>query len=66
MNAILAFSMENAEFPIDFYNEYSLTLGRQSQGVTQLKNNILVMVEKSKKVPTKPDVSETQAKMDIP
>ena len=30
LNAILAFSMENAEFPIDFYNEYSLTLGRAS------------------------------------
>lgn len=26
LNAILAFSMETAEFPIDFFNDYSLTL----------------------------------------
>jgi hypothetical protein len=34
LNAILAFSMETSEFPIDFFNDYSLTLrGRTTQGV---------------------------------
>ena len=26
LNAILAFSMETAEFPVDFFNDYSLSL----------------------------------------
>jgi len=26
LNAILAFTMETAEFPIDFFNDYSLSL----------------------------------------
>ena len=34
LNAILAFSMETSEFPVDFYNDYSLSLrGRTTQGV---------------------------------
>ena len=34
LNAILAFSMETSEFPVDFFNDYSLTLrGRTTQGV---------------------------------
>ena len=28
LNAILAFSMESLEFPADYFNEYSLTMGR--------------------------------------
>jgi len=56
--AILAFTLETREFPIDFFNDYSLTLGRTSQGVTQFKNNMISMVDKSKKVSTKPNVSD--------
>ena len=39
LNAILAFTMETAEVPLDFFNNYSLTLrGRTTQGVTAFKN----------------------------
>ena len=35
LNAILALSLETAEFPADYFNEYQLTLrGRTTQGVT--------------------------------
>jgi len=63
--AILAFFMETAEFPIDFYNEYSLSLGRQSQGVTLFKNGMISMVDKSKKVPTKPEISDALKETNI-
>ena len=66
LNAILAFSMESLEFPIDYFNEYSLTMGRQSQGVTSFKQNMLSMTDKSKKLSTKPDMSDNQKSMDIP
>lgn len=58
LTAILGFFMEASEFPIDYFNEYSLTLGRQSQGVSAFKNAMTCMVDKSKKVPTKPDITE--------
>ena len=59
--------METAEFPIDFFNDYSLSLrGRTTQGVTLFKNQILAMVDNSKKKSTKPDVSTVQEKMNIP
>jgi hypothetical protein len=64
--AVLAFSLETSEFNADFFNEYSLTLGRSSQGVTQFKNSMLTMVDKSKKIPTKPDVSQAQQEMNVP
>lgn len=57
LSAILALFMETKEFPIDFFNEYSLTLGRQSQGVTAFKNAMVCMVDKSKVVPTKPGLT---------
>ena len=66
LNAILAFSMESLEFPIDYFNEYSLTMGRQSQGVTSFKQNMLSMTDKSKKLSTKPDMSDNLKSMDIP
>jgi hypothetical protein len=66
LTAVLAFSLETHEFPIDFFNEYSLTLGRSSQGVTLFRNSMLAMVDKSKKTPTKPDVSDKQQDMNIP
>jgi hypothetical protein len=66
LTAVLAFSMETKEFPIDFYNEYSLTTGRSSLGSTLFKNAMVNMVEKSKKVPTKPDVSDALLAMKIP
>lgn len=59
LNAILAFQMETAQFPLDFFNEYTLSLrGRTSQGVVLFKNQMLALVDKSKQIPTKPDVSE--------
>ena len=67
LNSILAFTMETAEFPVDFFNDYSLSLrGRTTQGVTLFKNQILAMVDNSKKKSTKPDVSDSQQKMKIP
>ena len=57
--------METHEFPQDFFNEYTLSMGRQSQGVTQFKNNMIAMVDKSKKIPTKPDVTPAQESMQI-
>ena len=39
LNAVLALSLETAEFPAEYFNEYALTLrGRATQGVTQFKN----------------------------
>ena len=66
LNAILAFSMESLEFPADYFNEYSLTMGRQSQGVTLFKRNMLSMTDKSKKLSTKPELSDKQRAMEIP
>ena len=41
LNAILALSMETAEFSMDFFNDYSLSLrGRGTQGVTAFKNHM--------------------------
>jgi|TARA_B110000285_G_scaffold226751_1_gene286992 hypothetical protein len=67
INATLAFTMETAEFSVDFFNDYSLSLrGRTTQGVTLFKNQILAMVDGSKKKSTKPEVTESQTKMNIP
>jgi hypothetical protein len=67
LNAILAFSMETSEFPVDFFNDYSLTLrGRTTQGVQLFKNQILAMVENSKKKSAKPEPTDDQTKMNIP
>ena len=64
--AVLALQMETSEFPVDFFNEYSLTLGRSSQGVTQFKTAMISMVDKSKKIPTKPDLKASHESMQIP
>tara|TARA_B110000285_G_C14832337_1_gene471437 strand:+ start:181 stop:306 length:126 start_codon:yes stop_codon:yes gene_type:complete len=41
--------METAQFPLDFFNEYTLSLrGRTSQGVILFKNQMLALVDKSK------------------
>lgn len=54
-NAIFAFDLESQSFPLDFFNEYSLTQnGRTSQGIIQFKNQMLALVDKSKKLNTKP------------
>jgi len=66
-NAVLAFTMETYEFPVDYYNEYSLSLrGRATQGVTLFKGHLLALSEGSKRMATKPDLSEKQAQMNIP
>jgi hypothetical protein len=39
LNAVLAFSMETMELPVDMFNEYNLGLrGRSTQGVLTFKN----------------------------
>ena len=59
--------MATAEFSADFSNDYSLSLrGRTTQGVTLFKNQILAMVDGSKKKSTKPEVTESQSNMKIP
>lgn len=58
LNAVLAFKLETDELPVDFFNEYTLTLGRSSQGVVAFSNAMISMVDKSKKLATKPDVSD--------
>ena len=58
-NAVLAFTMETNEFPVDYYNEYALSLrGRTSRGVNLFKAHLLALSEGSKKMATKPDLSE--------
>jgi|TARA_B110001450_G_C17573097_1_gene461622 hypothetical protein len=59
--------METAAFPLDFFNEYTLSLrGRTSQGVILFKNQMLALVDKSKQIPTKPDVSEENKNFNAP
>jgi len=59
LNAILALSMESAEFSIDFFNDYSLSLrGRATQGVTAFKNQMQALVSDSKLVKASGDINE--------
>ena len=65
-NSVLALSIETAEFPLDYLNEYSLTSrGRNTQGVAQFKNQMLALVNESKKLSTKPELNELQSKFDL-
>lgn len=67
LNAILALQMETAQFPLDFFNEYTLSLrGRTSQAVVLFKSQMLALVDKSKQIPTKPDVSDEQKAFNAP
>ena len=67
LNAILAFTMETAEVPLDFFNNYSLTLrGRTTQGVTAFKNQMQALVEDSKKLSTGAVKDEQLQGLDIP
>ena len=51
LNAVLGFSLDTMKVPIDVVNEYSLSIrGRQTQGVTLFKNQVLSMIEDSKMV----------------
>lgn len=52
--ALSAFIMESQELSADFFNEYTLTLGRSSQGVIQFRNAMQAMTDKSKLLSTKP------------
>lgn len=65
-SSVLALSIETAEFPLDYLNEYILTSrGRNTQGVVQFKNQMLALVNESKKLSTKPELNELQAKFDL-
>lgn len=67
LNSVLALSMETAEFPVDFFSDYTLSQrGRTTQGVVLFKNQMQALTDKSKKIATKPDVSEVQAGFSIP
>lgn len=66
LNAVLALSLETAEFPAEYFNEYALTLrGRATQGVTQFKNQMLALVADSKKRQQKAELNDTQKQFKI-
>lgn len=61
LNAVLALSAETAEFPVDYFNEYSLTQrGRTTQGVNIFKSQMLALVADSKKRSQKADLTDAQ------
>ena len=52
LDTALAFSLETLNVHQDYLSEYALTLGKQTQGVTNFKNHILSLIDKSKLVGT--------------
>lgn len=52
MDTTLAYSLETLNVHADYFTEYALTLGKQTQGVNNFKNSILSLVDKSKLVGT--------------
>jgi len=60
LNAMLALQMETDQFPLDFFNEYTLSLrGKTTQGVTLFKNRMLALIDKSKVIQAKSDIKQT-------
>jgi hypothetical protein len=54
LNSVLALSLESAQVGADYFNEYTLSQrGRQSQGVSLFKNQILSLTEDSKLIGSK-------------
>lgn len=52
LDSTLAYSLESLNVHADYLSEYALTLGKQTQGVTNFKNHILSLIDKSKMVGT--------------
>ncbi len=44
----LAFSLETLGVHVDYLTDYALTLGKQTQGVNNFKNNLQALTDKSK------------------
>ena len=51
-DATLAFSLESLAVHADLLSEYALTLGKNTQGVTNFKNNMQALTDKSKMLGT--------------
>ena len=48
LDTILAFSSELLKVHGDNFTEYALTLGKQSQGLVQFRNNMIALTDHSK------------------
>jgi hypothetical protein len=55
----LVFSLEMLNVHQDYFGEYALTLGKNTQGVNNFKNNVLALVDKSKLIGTQNPPSKT-------
>ena len=66
-DAVLAFSSEILKAHSDYFNDYALTLGRQTQGISQFRNNLQAMVDGSKLLSNDKDVDRNLADaLDLP
>ena len=66
-DAVLAFSTEILEAHIDYFNDYALTLGKSTQGISQFRNNMQAMVDGSKLLSNAKDVDRKLAdSLDLP
>ncbi len=54
-DTILAFSLETLAVHPDYLTDYALTLGKSTQGVTNFKNNMQALTDKSKLLNTNPN-----------
>ena len=52
LDTTLAYSLETLNVHQDYVTEYALTLGKSTQGVTNFKNSILALIDKSKLIGT--------------
>ena len=48
LDSVVAFSSELLKVHSDNFTEYSLTLGKQSQGLVQFRNNMIALTDHSK------------------
>lgn len=53
-DSILCLSSELVQAHADNFNEYALTLGKQSQGLNTFRSNVLALVDKSKMLAANP------------
>lgn len=54
-DATLAFTAEILKMHADYFTEYALTLGKQSQGINTFRNNMQAMTANSKILATSAD-----------
>lgn len=57
-DTIIAFVAETKKAHSDFFTEYSLTLGKQSQGLNTFRTNMQALTDKSKLLGTNPPNKE--------